>query len=151
MGGLASSTTVEIYMQDYNVLQYLGQRFGNASKSLGTICWWRLFFRYILRKLFPSHQQSSSNNQIYYSGKRNGELTFLDALLRWNNRKISVLVYRKPMHPDQCLYYSSHHQTICEESVVSSLCNRAYSITANKDDLYKENTRIKQVLKKKGF
>ena len=55
------------------------------------------------------------------------------------------------MHPDQCLYYSSHHQTICEESVVSSLCNRAYSITANKDDLYKENTRIKQVLKKKGF
>ena len=38
MGGPASSTTVEIYMQDYNVLQYLGQRFGNASKSLGTIC-----------------------------------------------------------------------------------------------------------------
>ena len=55
------------------------------------------------------------------------------------------------MHPDQYLYYSSHHQTICEESVVSSLCNRAYSITANEDDLYKENTRIKQVLKKKGF
>ena len=81
----------------------------------------------------------------------NGELAFLDTLLERINQEISVLVYRKPAHTDQYQHYSSHHQTICEESVVSSLCNRAYSITANKDDLYKENTRIKQVLKKKGF
>ena len=81
----------------------------------------------------------------------NGELAFLDTLLKQNNGEISVLVYRKPTHTDQYLHYSSHHQTSCKESVVSSLFNRAYSIITNKDDLHKENTRIKQVLKENGY
>ena len=34
--------------------------------------------------------------------------------------------------------------------MVSSLFNRGYSILANKDDLRKEKTRIKQVLKENG-
>ena len=59
----------------------------------------------------------------------NGELAFLDTLLKWNNGEISVLVYRKPTHTDQYLHYSSHHQTSCKESVVSSLFNRAYSLS----------------------
>ena len=33
----------------------------------------------------------------------NGELVFLDTLLKQNNGKISVLVYRKPAHTDQYL------------------------------------------------
>ena len=81
----------------------------------------------------------------------NGELAFLDTLLKRNNGKISVLVYRKPMHTDQCLYYSSYHQTSCKESVVSSLFNRAYSIITNKDDLYKENARITHVVIRKAL
>ena len=81
----------------------------------------------------------------------NGELAFLDTLLKRNNGGISVLVYRKPTHTDQYLQYSSHHQTSCKESVVSSLFNRAYSIITNKDDLHKENARIKQVLKENGY
>ena len=44
----------------------------------------------------------------------NGELAFLDTLLKRNNGKISVLVYRKPTHTDQYLHYSSHHQTSCK-------------------------------------
>ena len=35
------------------------------------------------------------------------------------------MVYRKPTDTDQYLHYSSHHQTSCKESVVSSLFNRA--------------------------
>ena len=31
----------------------------------------------------------------------NGEVAFLNTLLKWNNVEISVLVYRKPMHTDQ--------------------------------------------------
>ena len=61
------------------------------------------------------------------------------------------MVYRKPTHTDQYLHYSSHHQTSCKESVVSSLFNRAYSIITNKDHLHKENARIKQVLKENGY
>ena len=77
----------------------------------------------------------------------NGELAFLDTLLKRSNGKISVLVYRKPMHTDQYLLYSSYQQTSCRESVVSSLFKGAYSVITNKDDLTKENARIKQVLK----
>ena len=83
--------------------------------------------------------------------ENNGELAFLDTSLKRNNGKISVLVYSKPTHTDQYLHYSFHHQTSCRESFSSSLFNRAYSIITNKDDLYKENARIKQVLKENGY
>ena len=81
----------------------------------------------------------------------NAELVFLDTLLKRDDGEISVLVYRKPTHSDQYLQYSSHRQTSCKESVVSFLFNRAYSIITNKDDLHKENARIKQVLKENGY
>ena len=55
------------------------------------------------------------------------------------------------MHTNQYLHYSSHHQTICKKSVVSSLFNRAYSIITNKEDLNKENASIKQVSKENGY
>ena len=60
-------------------------------------------------------------------------------------------MYRKSTHTDQNLQCSSHHQPSCKESVVSSLFNRAYSIITNKDDLHKENARIKHVLKENGY
>ena len=81
----------------------------------------------------------------------NGELAFLDTLLKWNNGDISVVVCRKPTHTDQYLNYSSHHQTSCKESVVSSLFNTAYPIITNKDNLHKENARTKQVLRENGY
>ena len=81
----------------------------------------------------------------------NGELAYLDTSLKRNNGEISVMVSRKTTDTDQYLQYSSHHQTSCKESVVSSLFNRAYSIIANKDDLHKENARIKQVLGENGY
>ena len=81
----------------------------------------------------------------------NGELAFLDTLLKRNNREISVFIYRKPTHTDQYLHYISHHQTSCKETVVSSLFKRSYSIITNKDDLLKENARMKQVLNENGY
>ena len=51
---------------------------------------------------------------------------------------LHISLYRKATHTDQYLHYSSHHQTSCKESVVSSLFNRAYSIITNKNDLHKE-------------
>ena len=81
----------------------------------------------------------------------NGKLALLDTLLKQINGEISVLVYRKPTPTDQNLHYGFHHETSCKESVVSSLFNTAYSIITNKDDLQKENARIKQVLKGNGY
>ena len=74
-----------------------------------------------------------------------------DGQISGYNGKVSVLVYRKTAHNDQYLHYSSHDQTSCKESVFSSLFNRACSIITNKDDLHKENARIKQVLKEYGY
>ena len=81
----------------------------------------------------------------------NGELVFLDTSLKQNNGEISVLIYRKSTHTDQYLHYSSHHETSCKESVLSSLFNGTYSVITNKEDLRKENARIKQVLKENGY
>ena len=39
----------------------------------------------------------------------NGKVGFLETLLKQNNRNISVLVYRKPMHTNKHLHYTSDH------------------------------------------
>ena len=85
--------------------------------------------------------------------KKNGQLAFLDILLKRNKKKISALVYKKsePTRTDGNQHCSSHHQTSCKEKVVCSLFNRTYSIITNEDDLTKENARIKQVLKGNGY
>ena len=64
---------------------------------------------------------------------------------------ITYMVYRKPTHTDQYLHYTSYHQTSCQESVISSLFGRTYFIIANKDDIAKENARIRQVLKENEY
>ena len=66
-----------------------------------------------------------------------GEKAFLYIVLKRNNGKISVLVYRKSKHTDQYLNYSSHHQASCKERAVCSLFNKSYSIITNKSDLKK--------------
>ena len=101
------------------------------------------FFRYINNL----HQKI----KFTIEEKSDRELAFLDSSLKRNNGKISVLVHRKPTHTDQYIWYSSHHEASCQESDASSLFNRAYSIITNKDDLIKENARIKQVLKENGY
>ena len=98
------------------------------------------------------HHSNNLHQNIKFAMKEesNGELVFLDTLLKRNNGEISVLVYRKPRHTDQYLHYSFHNQTSYKKSVVSALLNRAYFIIINKDFSHKENARIKQVLKENG-
>ena len=100
-----------------------------------------------LENFFHHINNLPQNIKFTMEEESNGELAFLGTLLKRNNGEITVLVYRKSTHTDQYLHYSSHHQTSCKESVVSSLLNRAYSIITNKDDLHKENKCIKQALK----
>ena len=49
--------------------------------------------------------------------ENNGQAALTYILLKWNNEKISVSVYRRPAHTDQYLQCSSHHQTSWKESV----------------------------------
>ena len=151
MGGPASSTTAEIYRDAYERTAITTAL--HPPKVCGKL------FDDVYSILKRTHLENFLHhiNNLYKNFKfameeeSNGELAFLGTLLKRNNGQISVLVYRKPKHTDQYPHYSSQHQTNCKESVVSSLFNRAYSIIINKDDLHKENARIKQVLKENGY
>ena len=146
MGGPASSTTAEIYMQAYEPTAIttaldppkVWEQFVDDVYSVLKRTHLKHFFNYINNL----HQ----NMKLTMEEESNGELAFLDTLLKQNNGDISVHVYRKPTHTDQNLHYSFHHQTSCKESVLSSLFNTVYPIITNKDDLHKENAIIKQVL-----
>ena len=139
MGGPASSTTAEIYMQAYERTAIttalhppkVWERFVDDVYSILKRTHLETFFFHHINNL---HQ----NITFTMEEESNGELAFLDILLKRNNGEIYVLVYRKTTHTDQYLHYSSHHQTNCKESVFSSFFNRAYSIMTNKDDLHKE-------------
>ena len=151
MRGPASSTTAEIYMQAYErtVITMALHPPEAWERFVDDVC--SILKRTHLQKFFYHIKNLHQNIKFAMEEESNGELAFLDALLKRNNGEICALLYRKPAHTDQYLHYSSHHQTSCNESVVSSLFNTAYSIITNKDDLHKENARIKEVLKENGY
>ena len=151
MGGPASSTTAEIYMQAY-------ERTAITTALHPPKVWERfvddvysILKRTHLENFFHHINNLHQNIKFTMEKESNGELAFLDTLLKRNNGEISVLVYRKPTHTDQNLQYSFHHRKSCKENVASSLLNRACSIITNKDDLRKENADIKQVLRENGY
>ena len=124
MRGPASSTTAEIYMQAYERTA--------ITKVLHPPKVWKQFVDdvyYILKStnlenLFDHINNLHQNTKFTMEEESNAELVILDTLLKRNNGEISVPVYWKPTHTNQYLHYSSHHQTSCKESVVSSLFNR---------------------------
>ena len=141
MGGPASSTAVKICIQTHERTA--------ISMALHPPKVWEQFADGVCSILKRTHLENffhhinNLHQNIKFTMKKesNGELAFLDTLLKRNNGEISVLVYRKPTHTDQYLHYSSHHQTSCKESVVSSLFNRAYSMITNIDDLQKKTKK----------
>ena len=114
MGGPASSTTAEIYMQAHESTA--------ISTALHPPKVWERFVddvysivqRTQLENFFHHINNLHQNIKFTMEEEGNGELAFLDTLLKRNNGEISVLVYRKPTHTDQYLHYSSHHQTSCK-------------------------------------
>ena len=119
MGSLASSTTVEIYMQAYECTA--------ITTALHPPKVWEQFLDgvYSILKLFHLINNLHQNIKFTMEEENNRELALLDTLLKRNNGEISVLVYRKPANTDQYLHYSSHHQTSCKETVIFSLFNGA--------------------------
>ena len=136
-------------------------RFMKNRKIYGTTLskfWWRVVddVYSILKRIhlenFLHHIKNLYQNFMFTMDEEsNKEQVFLDTLLKQNNRKISILVYRKPTHTDQHLHYISHHLRSFKESVVSSFFSRAYSFFINKYGFTRENARIKQMLKENGY
>ena len=113
MGGPASSTTREIYVKAHESTA--------ISTALHPPIVWESFADDVCSILKRTHLENffhhinnlHQNIKFTMEEESNGELAFLDTLLKRNNGKISV--YRKPTHTDQYLNYSPHHQTSCKE------------------------------------
>ena len=106
MRGSASSTTAEIYMQ--------ADRYTGTSTALHppNPKVWEGFVDDVYSILKRTHLENFLHhiNNLHQNIKFTmEEEEFLDLLLKRKNGKISVLVYRKPTHTDQYLYYGSHH------------------------------------------
>ena len=104
MGGPASSTTAEIYMQIY-------ERTSITSALNPPKVWeqfvddvYSIFKRTHLQNFFHHFNSLHQNIKFITEEETNGELAFLDTLLKRNNGEISVLVYRKPTHTEQYLH-----------------------------------------------
>ena len=117
MAGPASSTTAEIYIQAYERTA--------MTKALHPPKVWERFVDEVYSILKRSHLENvfhrinnlHQNIKFTMDEESNGELAFLDTLLKQNNEEITALVYRKPTYTDQYLHYSSYHQTSWKESV----------------------------------
>ena len=103
MEGSESSTTAEIYMQAHELTA--------ISTALHSPKVWNRFVddvysilkRTSLENVFHHINNLHQNIKFTMEKESNGVLAFLDTLLKRNNGKISVLVYRKPTHTDQYL------------------------------------------------
>ena len=68
-------------------------------------------FKYTRFENFFHHINNlRQNTKFTMEEESNGELAFLDTLLKQNNGEIFVLVYRKPIHIDENLHYSFPNQ-----------------------------------------
>ena len=84
----------------------------------------------------------------------NGKLAFNDTSMIQNKRNILVLVYMKPENNEQYLNYYNQNQRKKKEneSVVSSLFYRTYSIIIKKDVLKKRLIKaIKELILKRYY
>ena len=92
MGGPASSTTAEIYMHAYERI--------NITTTLHPLKVWEWFVDDVYSILKRMHFENFShhinnldqNIKITMEKESNGELAFLETLLKWNNGDISVLL-----------------------------------------------------------
>ena len=115
MGGPASSTTAEIYMQGYEHTAITTALHPPKVWEGFVDDIYSIYKRTHLENCFHHINNLHQNIKFTMEEESNGGLAFLDTLLKQNNGEISVLVYRKPTHTDQYLDYSSHHQTSCME------------------------------------
>ena len=81
----------------------------------------------------------------------NGELPFLDVLVKKSENQITTNVYRKPTHTGQYLNFMSNHSHTTKQGVVRSLLDRANKICNTTEGLHKELELVKTDLTTNGY
>ena len=89
----------------------------------------------------PAIQFTVENN------KEDDAIPFLNTTVKSeNDGKLSITVYRKSTHTDQCLQWDSHHHLSAKYSVISTLTHRAKTVCSNPELLQKEMKHLRKAL-----
>ena len=96
----------------------------------------KTYLQELLEHINSLHPQT----QFTKEEENNSSLPFLDTLVQRNHDKtISVKIYRKPMHTNQYLKYTSQNPTFAKESVITALLDRTDNVVSNEKDKIEEN------------
>ena len=72
---------------------------------------------------------NSIDPAIRFTGEDNKEVPFLDTIVKPEaDGKLSITVYRKPIHTDQYLQCDSHHHLSAKCRVINTLTHRAKTV-----------------------
>ena len=100
---------------------------------------------------FHSHLNNQNQDiQFTMEEESEGELPFLDTLVKRDGSKAITTVYRKPTHTDRYIHFSSHHHPRVFNGAVMCLKNRANNICTTESKT-KELNHLKKVFKQNGY
>ena len=149
MGGPTSATVSKIYMQSLETIAITTADHppkiweGHIDDAFS-----------IVQKTYIQELPEHTNNlhpQIQFA-KEEENNSFLDALVQRNHDKtISVKIYRKPMHTNQYLKYTSRNPTSAKQSVITALFDRADNVVSNEEDKIEEKHHILAALQQNGY
>ncbi len=83
--------------------------------------------------------------------EKDGQLPFLDTLVKRTGDKLSTSVYRKGTHTGQYLQFSSHHPLQTKIGIAKTLLHRAKDICSDSASLDREKAEVCDSLKNCGF
>ena len=145
MGAPMSSIVAEIFVQTFE------------SKAITThqhkVKIWERHVDDIFAIIKKQHTQEFLNHlnnlhpNIKFSieAEQDSTLPFLDTLLkRHSDKSISVNIYRKPTHTDQCLHFTSHHNYKAKQNVITTLFERAQTVISNKKEIKNEEDHLRK-------
>ena len=74
--------------------------------------------------------------------ENNGQIAFLDTLVSRRNGVAVIDVYRKPIHTDRYLDFSSHHAIKHKISTASTLLSRASNLPSSLEGKTRETNHV---------
>ena len=79
--------------------------------------------------------------------KEDGAIPFLDTIVKPEvDGNLSITVYRKPTHRDQCLQWDNHHHLSAKFSVIHTITHRGQTVCSNPELLCKEMDHLRKAL-----
>ena len=82
--------------------------------------------------------------------EKDGQISFLDVLVKRENNLFKTSVYRKPTHTDRYTHFTSHHHPRVKMGTIKCLMRRAEKICDDRNR-GKEVTHIRNTFMKNGY